>query len=118
MVARPDAPRADLYWRRFTDGAVVYDGRHGRTHLLSTAAADVLELVRSSGFESSIDDPVARLLRDTNCDLKLPGDAPFCDAQEGVRTILAELIRLGLIESRPPEVPVLEGQRSAVHTPP
>jgi hypothetical protein len=112
LVARSDARGAGLHWRRFPDGAVLFDSRHGRTHLLSPVTADVLELIRVSGVRPSIDDLVDRLLSDPRVE-RLPDALLRGAAREGVKGIVVELTRLGLIDSHDMEVVVPAKQDSA-----
>ena len=111
MIHQAHQVPATLLWRRFPDGAVVYDSRHGRTHLLSTAAADVLEALRIRVDEKSIGADAAQFFAPISTNLA----ASSVDARE-VEEIVAELLRLGLISSRATEIPALASESAAADT--
>ncbi len=89
-----------LTWWRWRDEWVVYDERSARTHLLVDSAGAVLQEVLEAGESLSILDIWNHLFADGS-EFE-PRVAPRADERQSLESLLAEFVRLGLIERHCP----------------
>ncbi len=87
-----------MRWRQLGDELVAYNGQHGSTHLLSTAAGEVLKLLLE--VDCTAVELGTRLFADSNTEADDGTKAMLDEETATLETLLAELVRLGLVEVR------------------